>query len=50
MDTMDMAKGLLMQKHPLSLRLSPQLLQSLDMDMVVMAMDMEDMAITAMEA
>merc|ERR1712098_786765 len=49
MDTMDMVKGLLMQKQPLSQRLSQQLLQSLVMDMVVMAMDMEDMAITAME-
>merc|ERR1712003_197581 len=49
MDTMDMAKGLLMQRHPLSQRLSLLLLQSLDMDMVVMATDMEDMAIMAME-
>merc|ERR1719309_1182179 len=52
MATMDMAKGLLIQKHLLSLRLSLQLLQSLDMDMVDMVMDMVimDMVTMAMEA
>merc|ERR1712240_755400 len=51
MDTMDMVieRGLLMQKHPLLLKLKPQLLLNLDMDM---AMDMVimDMVIMAMEA